>query len=136
MYILNFQFETTARAVLAVLFFAGSFLAGCNESARTESARTTDSLSASVTPPTKDCEAAVKRNINSIIIKNWSRKESDIVPQARLTEDLGADDLDIVEAIIEIEVALKISIPDDVAEKIKTVGDFYQVAIKRSCDHK
>ncbi|MGB8191029.1 MAG: acyl carrier protein [Chitinophagaceae bacterium] len=74
--------------------------------------------------------------MNSIIIKNWSRKESDIVPQARLTEDLGADDLDIVEAIIEIEVALKISIPDDVAEKIKTVGDFYQVAIKRSCDHK
>ena len=44
-------------------------------------------------------------------------------PEASFTNDLGADSLDTVELIMEFEKEFNISIPDDKAEKISTVGD-------------
>ena len=46
-----------------------------------------------------------------------------IKPEASFANDLGADSLDTVELIMEFEKEFKISIPDDQAEKISTVGD-------------
>ena len=45
------------------------------------------------------------------------------IPAASFTNDLGADSLDTVELIMEFEKEFGISIPDDQAEKIQTVGD-------------
>ncbi len=49
--------------------------------------------------------------------------ESEVTPEATFTNDLGADSLDTVELIMELEKEFNITIPDDQAEKITTVGD-------------
>jgi acyl carrier protein len=46
-----------------------------------------------------------------------------VTPEASFTNDLGADSLDTVELIMEFEKEFKLSIPDEAAEKIVTVGD-------------
>lgn len=66
-----------------------------------------------------DVEAKVKE----IIIDKLGVEESQITPEASFTNDLGADSLDIVELIMGFESAFQISIPDEDAEKIGTVGD-------------
>lgn len=66
-----------------------------------------------------DIEAKVKE----IIIENLGVDESQIVPEASFTIDLGADSLDNVELIMAFEKEFEIDIPDEEAEKIQTVGD-------------
>ncbi|MBI5809425.1 MAG: acyl carrier protein [Ignavibacteriales bacterium] len=66
-----------------------------------------------------DVEAKVKE----IIIDKLGVDESQIKPEASFTNDLGADSLDIVELVMGFESAFNISIPDEDAEKISTVGD-------------
>ena len=66
-----------------------------------------------------DVEAKVKE----IIIDKLGVEESQITPEASFTNDLGADSLDIVELVMGLESAFSLSIPDEDAEKIGTVGD-------------
>ena len=51
------------------------------------------------------------------------RRKCEFKPEATFTNDLGADSLDTVELIMELEKEFNITIPDDQAEKIATVGD-------------
>ncbi len=66
-----------------------------------------------------DVEAKVKE----IIMDKLGVEENQITPKASFTNDLGADSLDIVELVMGFESEFDISIPDDDAEKITTVGD-------------
>ena len=66
-----------------------------------------------------DIEAKVKE----IIVDKLGVEESQITPEASFTNDLGADSLDIVELVMGFESAFSVSIPDEDAEKIGTVGD-------------
>lgn len=66
-----------------------------------------------------DITAEVKR----IIVEKLSVEESAVVPGASFTNDLGADSLDTVELIMDFEKVFGISIPDEDAEKITTVGE-------------
>jgi acyl carrier protein len=66
-----------------------------------------------------DIEAKVKE----IIVDKLGVDESQITPEASFTNDLGADSLDIVELVMGFESEFNISIPDEDAEKIATVGD-------------
>jgi acyl carrier protein len=66
-----------------------------------------------------DVEAKVKE----IIMDKLGVEESQITPEASFTNDLGADSLDIVELVMGFEQEFDISIPDEDAEKIGTVGD-------------
>jgi acyl carrier protein len=66
-----------------------------------------------------DVEAKVKE----IIMDKLGVEESQITPEASFTNDLGADSLDIVELVMGLESAFQVSIPDEDAEKINTVGD-------------
>ena len=59
----------------------------------------------------------------AIIVDKLSVDEAEVKPEASFANDLGADSLDTVELIMEFEKEFKISIPDDQAEKISTVGD-------------
>ena len=61
--------------------------------------------------------------VRSIIVEKLGVEESDITREASFTNDLGADSLDTVELIMEFEKEFDITIPDEDAEKISTVGD-------------
>jgi acyl carrier protein len=65
----------------------------------------------------------VAESVKSIIVDKLGVEESEVTETASFTNDLGADSLDTVELIMEFEKEFNISIPDDQAEKISTVGD-------------
>ena len=65
----------------------------------------------------------IEARVKAIIADKLSVEETEVKPEASFTNDLGADSLDTVELIMEFEKEFGISIPDDQAEKISTVGD-------------
>lgn len=65
----------------------------------------------------------VAERVKAIIVDKLSVEETEVTNEASFTNDLGADSLDTVELIMEFEKVFGISIPDDQAEKITTVGD-------------
>ena len=65
----------------------------------------------------------VQAKVKEIVADKLGVEESQITPEASFTNDLGADSLDIVELVMGFEQAFDISIPDEDAEKIGTVGD-------------
>lgn len=65
----------------------------------------------------------VADKVKAIIVDKLGVDEAEVTPQASFTNDLGADSLDTVELIMEFEKAFNITIPDDQAEKISTVGE-------------
>ncbi len=65
----------------------------------------------------------VADKVKAIIVDKLGVEESEVTPNASFTNDLGADSLDTVELIMEFEKEFGISIPDEEAEKISTVGD-------------
>ena len=67
--------------------------------------------------------AEIEARVKAIIVDKLGVDESEVTPTASFTNDLGADSLDTVELIMELEKEFGISIPDDQAEKISTVQD-------------
>ena len=65
----------------------------------------------------------LENKIKEIIVDKLGIEESEITDSASFTNDLGADSLDTVELIMELEKEFNVSIPDEEAEKIQTVGD-------------
>ena len=65
----------------------------------------------------------IASKVQKIIVDKLGVEESEVKAEASFTNDLGADSLDTVELIMEFEKEFGISIPDDQAEKIQTVGD-------------
>ena len=65
----------------------------------------------------------ITTRVKAIIVDKLGVDENEVVNGASFTNDLGADSLDTVELIMEFEKEFDISIPDDQAEKISTVGD-------------
>ena len=64
----------------------------------------------------------IASKVKSIIVDKLGVEESEVTSEASFTNDLGADSLDTVELIMEFEKEFNISIPDDQAENITTVG--------------
>jgi acyl carrier protein len=67
--------------------------------------------------------ADLKQKVTEIIVKKLGVEESQVTDTANFTKDLGADSLDTVELIMELENEFNVSIEDSDAEKIQTVGD-------------
>ncbi len=65
----------------------------------------------------------IANKVTAIIIDKLGVEESEVTEKASFTNDLGADSLDTVELIMEFEKEFNLSIPDDQAENIATVGD-------------
>ncbi|GAB5518121.1 MAG: acyl carrier protein [Rhodothermales bacterium] len=65
----------------------------------------------------------IESKVHAIIVDKLGVDESDISAEASFTNDLGADSLDTVELIMEFEKEFDLTIPDEDAEQISTVGD-------------
>lgn len=63
------------------------------------------------------------QKVKDIIAESLGVKKTEVVPTASFIDDLNADSLDIVELVMTIEKEFDIEIPDDQAEKIRTVQD-------------
>jgi acyl carrier protein len=61
--------------------------------------------------------------VKEIIAKELEVGVQQLTPEAKFIEDLGADSLDIVELVMALEEEFQLDIPDEDAEKMKTVGD-------------
>ena len=62
--------------------------------------------------------------IKDIIVEQLDVEEDAVTMEASITEDLGADSLDVVDLVMSIEESFDVEIPDEEVETIKTVGDF------------
>ena len=65
----------------------------------------------------------IEAKVKEIIVDKLSVDEAEVKNEVSFASDLGADSLDTVELIMEFEKQFKVTIPDDQAEKISTVGD-------------
>jgi acyl carrier protein len=65
--------------------------------------------------------ASIEQKVKAIIMENLGNSEDEIKTTSRFIEDLGADSLDIVELVMQMEEEFEVEIPDDQAENIKTV---------------
>ncbi len=67
--------------------------------------------------------ASVEERVKQIIVEQLGVDEAEVTPSASFVDDLGADSLDTVELVMAFEEAFEIEIPDEDAEKIRTVQD-------------
>ncbi len=74
----------------------------------------------------------VQDKVKQIIVDQLSVEDSEVTPNASFVDDLGADSLDRVELIMAFEEAFDVEIPDDEAEKIRTVQDAVDYIEKNS----
>ena len=70
-----------------------------------------------------DLMASVDERVKQIIVEQLGVDEGEVTPNASFVDDLGADSLDTVELVMAFEEAFEIEIPDEDAEKIRTVKD-------------
>ena len=67
--------------------------------------------------------ASTEERVKQIIVEQLGVDEGEVIPNASFVDDLGADSLDTVELVMAFEEAFDIEIPDEDAEKIRTVQD-------------
>jgi acyl carrier protein len=65
----------------------------------------------------------ILQKVTEVIVEQLNADEADVTLEASFIDDLGADSLDIVELVMALEETFGVSIPDEEAEGIKTVGD-------------
>lgn len=76
---------------------------------------------------------SVEQKVIDIVCEHLAVGKEKVARNTSFVEDIGADSLDIVELVMELEEEFDIQIPDDQAEKIKTVGeaiDFIELKLK------
>src|SRR5687767_15515462 len=66
--------------------------------------------------------AEIETRVKKVLAEQLAVDEQQVVPDARFAEDLNADSLDLVEAVLALEEEWSIEIPEDEMESVKTVG--------------
>ncbi|MBR1934593.1 MAG: acyl carrier protein [Muribaculaceae bacterium] len=72
-------------------------------------------------------KAEIQERVTDIIVDRLGVSKSEVTENATFTQDLGADSLDTVELMMELERQFDVKIPDEVSEKIQTVGDVVEL---------
>ena len=68
-------------------------------------------------------EAQIFEQVKKVVVEQLGVSEAEIKKESSFVDDLGADSLDTVELVMALEEAFSIEIPDEDAEKIKSIGD-------------
>ncbi len=77
--------------------------------------------------------ANIDERVKAIIAEKLGVSEEQVTNEATFTQDLGADSLETVELMLDLEKEFEVSIPDDVSDKIQTVGqaiEFIEKAVE------
>ena len=75
--------------------------------------------------------AELEEKVCKILAENLSVPEDDVTPEARFQEDLDADSLDLVEAVLALEEEFGVTIPEEEMEDVKTVGEALNVVMAK-----
>ena len=67
--------------------------------------------------------ASIEERVKEIVANQLGVEPNEVVPEASFVDDLGADSLDLVELIMAMEEEFGVEVPDEDAEKIRTVQD-------------
>jgi acyl carrier protein len=76
--------------------------------------------------------SSIEERVKNIIVEQLGVKPEQVVPAASLIDDLGADSLDTVELVMALEEEFETEIPDEDAEKIRTVAQINDYIKARS----
>lgn len=76
--------------------------------------------------------ASVSERVVDIVAEQMGVDKEKVKPETHFVNDLGADSLDVVELVMELEEEFDINIPDDAADKISTVGEAIDFIEKES----
>ena len=68
-------------------------------------------------------DASIEEKVKNIIVEQLGVSEDQVKPEAKFIEDLGADSLDTVELVMAFEEEFDITVPDEDAEKLTSVGE-------------
>ena len=104
--------------VFSLLLVIAVLAACCSTRSRQEKAQQSDSK-----------RSAIEKTARSIIAAQLGLEQNQVKPQSRFIEDLGADELDIVEIIMHFENEFGIAIPDQDAEKLRVVQQAYDYLV-------
>lgn len=116
--------------IIRVLLLTFVFSAACSLGPQVAEERKPSAAAASVND--KDAlRKNVEEKINGMLVAQLQLDRSGITPDARLIEDLKADELDVVELIMRVEEGFEIEIPDDDARSLNRVREFYDYVEKR-----
>lgn len=79
----------------------------------------------------QEAKVALSPKIKDIIVEQLGVDPEKVKPEASFIDDLGADSLDIVELVMAMEEEFDLEIPDEDAEKLKTVNDVQEYLTKK-----
>jgi acyl carrier protein len=76
-------------------------------------------------------QSNVRERIHQILFRYLGVDQSELLPEANLQEDLGADSLDVVELVMAFEEAFGLAVPDEDVAHMRTLGDIERYLEKR-----
>lgn len=82
--------------------------------------------------PLKMADASIEEKVKNIIVEQLGVSEDQVKPEAKFVEDLGADSLDTVELVMAFEEEFDITVPDEDAEKLTSVGEVQKYVGEKS----
>ncbi len=75
--------------------------------------------------------ANLTAQIHAVVANQLGVESTELVPEASILDDLGADSLDVVELVMALEEAFDIEVPDEHVEELRTIGDIEYYLSKR-----
>jgi acyl carrier protein len=76
--------------------------------------------------------STVQHRIREIVCEQLGVDPAELLPEASILDDLGADSLDVVELVMALEEAFDIEVPDSDVEAMRTLGDVERYVVERT----